>query len=176
MHRLSMTLSSGLPGAADTGRAKASAPRQHGQSVGGHGQFGPQSQSQFDIVFTSFLEAEVRVGVARGERGLEGGQVAVEVGQLGLAASDSGTLRGDQRRKVTRHDVAPTGQALPGQASGGRDVQAKASQAHDQPQLAEILVGVLAIAVVASGNGPKDATALVEPDGSRGDPGSTRNF
>ncbi len=54
--------SSGLPGAADTGRAKGSVV---GQQQGPHGQSGPHSQ--FVIAFTSFLETQVRVGLAGGE-------------------------------------------------------------------------------------------------------------
>ncbi|HLO36383.1 MAG TPA: hypothetical protein VK194_09885 [Candidatus Deferrimicrobium sp.] len=50
------------------------------------------------VACTSFLETVVRIRVAGGERRLEGGQVAIELRQLGLAPGDGRPLGRDQWR------------------------------------------------------------------------------
>ena len=62
-----------------------------GQQQGPHGQSGPHSQ--FVMALTSFLETEVRVGLAGGEGQFEGGQVTIEFIQFGLAPSHGCSLR-----------------------------------------------------------------------------------
>src|SRR5437016_689903 len=62
-----------------------------GQQQGPHGQSGPHSQ--FVMALTSFLETQVRVGLAGGEGHFEGGEVAIEFGQFDLAPGHGRSLR-----------------------------------------------------------------------------------
>ena len=145
-----------------------------GQQQGPHGQSGPHSQ--FVIAVTSFLETQVRIRLDGGERDLERGKVPVEFGEFRLASGHSGALRRDERREVPRHQVALTVEALLREIAGGHDIEAETAQADDQPQPAEVVIAVLAIAVVASRSRGQDPAALVEADRSRRDPGQAGDF
>jgi protein-tyrosine-phosphatase len=110
---------------------------------------------------------------ARAQRALQGGQLTVEVIELGACHGDRLAAFVEAVQQLRLHDVAFPVLAKGGEATTLRKLEAQPAHGDDQPESAEIVIAVLPVPVGGAGCFRKNPFRLVEPDRGRRDAGVT---
>src|SRR5262245_24602955 len=112
------------------------------------------------------------VGRRAGREGpFEPGELGLQVIQLRASSGDVHPPPSDAHDELLGHAIAVATDAHRGQPTALVWLQAKTAQCDHDPDSTDIVVGVLAVAVLGASRQRQDALGLVEADGLRGRPG-----